>query len=153
MSEPEYQPTDRTAQSHRSLLSAVHQVGAALASPAPGREQEWGGGVLSGLLDLTRAFKAHVHAVQGPDGLYEEVESSMPHAGNRVQYLRETNQSLADRLELLEREVRRIADGEGTAFMAVRANALQLIGEVRHQQSREVDLVYQAFQQDIGSGD
>lgn len=153
MSQSELEPTGRTAESHRSLLSAVHQVGAALASPAPGREQEWGKGVLAGLRELGEALRAHVAAVQAPDGLYEEVETAMPQAGNRVQYLRETNQSLQDRIELLEREVRRIAQGEGTAFMAVRANALQFIGEVRHQQSREVDLVFQAFQQDIGSGD
>jgi hypothetical protein len=114
---------------------------------------EWGRGVLEAWLELEVALREHVEAVQGDDGLYAEVEGTLPQAANRLQYLRETNQSLLDRVELQEREVRRIAEGVGAAFMAVRANALQLIGEVRHQQSREADLVYQAFQQDIGAGD
>jgi hypothetical protein len=114
---------------------------------------EWGRGVLEAWLELAAALREHIAAVEGDDGLYAVVEQTLPQAANRLQYLRETNQSLLDRVELQEREVRRIADGVGAAFMAVRANALGLIGEVRHQQSREADLVYQAFQQDIGSVD
>lgn len=102
---------------------------------------------------MSAALREHVDAVQGDDGLYAKLEEALPQAGTRLQYLRETNQSLMDRVELVEREVRRISDGAGAAFMAVRSNALQLIGEVRHQQSREADLVYQAFQQDIGAVD
>ena len=153
MSDPVIQPTDRAAEGHRSVLSCVHRVGSALAAPAPGREQDWARAVLASLEELQDSLGEHLRFVERPGGLYPEIEEAFPEATHRVLYLRETNRSLLDRLELLMRETRRIAEGEGAAFMAVRSNALTLIGEIRHQQSRETDLVFQAFQTDIGAGD
>ena len=153
MTEPHTPPTDRAAEGHRSVLSCVHRVGDALAAPAPGREQEWAAAVLASLEELQESLGEHLRNVERPGGLYPEIEETFPEATHRVLYLRETNRSLLDRIELVTRETRRIAQGEGAAFMAVRSNALTLMGEIRHQQSRETDLVFHAFQTDIGAGD
>lgn len=153
MSAPNSRPSDLVTQSQQSVLSCVHAVGAALAQPAPGRERAWAGGVLESVIALRQRMEQHLVDVDHADGLYPQIEETFPEATHRVQYLRETNRSLMDRIGLLEKEVGRIAHGEGTAFMAVRSNALQLMGEIRHQQSREIDLVFQAFQTDIGAGD
>lgn len=153
MTTPQSPPTERAAQSLHSVLSCVHRVGSAIASPAPGREREWASAVRESVIALRERLEEHLVDVERPDGLYPQIEESFPEATHRVQYLRETNRSLMDRVALLDREAARISQGEGSAFMAVRSSALQLLGEIRHQQSREIDLVFQAFQTDIGAGD
>jgi hypothetical protein len=145
--------TETVAAAHGNLTRAIHHLEAALASPAPTREREWAGEVLAHLNKLTDSLMAHLNEVEAAGGLYAELDDAMPHAGNRIGYLRDTNRSLLDRVELLMREVRRVAIGEGLAFMAVRAHAADLMTELRAQQSREIDLVFEACSRDTGDID
>ena len=150
MSDSQAEVSSQASRGHSALLAAIHHLEAALASPAPGREREWAGHVAEDLGSVCRALAAHARAVEAPDGLYEQLEEAMPQAATRLRYLRETNRSVADRAELLRREVERIMVGEGSAFMAIRDHAAGLMTALRHQQSRELDLIFEAFERDLG---
>lgn len=145
--------TEQIAQKHSALLGAIHSLETALFAPAPGRERDWARQVIGRLREMHGELETHRREVEGADGLYEQLETVMPRAATRIQYLKDTNQSLIDRAELLEREVERIARSGVGAFMAVRSNATLLLGEMRHQQAREVDLMFEAFDRDIGMPD
>lgn len=138
---------------HDPILSAIHSLERALVSPAPGRQQEWASQVADDLRDVCAALARHREDVEKDDGLYEQLEDAMPRAAVRLQYLRETNVSLLEQAELLERQVERMAAGESAAFMSVRTQSLQLLSEMRQQQAREIDLVFEAFQRDTGEMD
>lgn len=144
---------EQITQKHSALLSAIHSLEAALFSPAPGREREWATQVTGRLREVHGELETHRREAEGTDGLYEQLETVMPRAATRIQYLKDTNQSLVDRVELLIREVERIAKSGTGAFMAVRSNSTLLLGEMRHQQAREVDLMFEAFDRDIGMPD
>lgn len=145
--------TELVTQKHSALLSAIHSLEAALFSPAPGREREWATQVSGRLREVHAELETHRREAEGVDGLYDQLEVVMPRAATRIQYLKDTNQSLVDRVELLIREVERIAKSGVGAFMAVRSNSTLLLGEMRHQQAREIDLMFEAFDRDIGMPD
>lgn len=150
MDRPGGRSAQRTSTEHSALVEAIHHLEAALRAPAPGRSQAWGESVRKHLKALHESLLEHIRSAEGPGGLYEELEEEAPETAQRIGYLRETNRNLLDRSELLLREVDRVASGEGQAFMAVRSNAAALLNELRAQQSREVDLIYEVFERDIG---
>ncbi|MBM3458194.1 MAG: hypothetical protein FJX77_06650 [Armatimonadetes bacterium] len=153
MNENHRRASERASRGHNSLVEAMHRLEAALASPAPGREAEWAAHVLQDLETLLSVVQALREAVEGPGGLYEQVTETRPEASLRTMYLRDSNRYLADHARLLVEETERIARGEAAAFMAVRTHAAELLKELRQQQAREVDLVFETFQRDIGSSE
>lgn len=140
----------RRACQHAELIDAMRCVGDAIARPAPTREVEWARHVAQALARLLESLTEHHASAEGHDGLYHEIETAMPRAAQRVHYLRHTNRAIQGRARLLVEEVERVALPEGGAFMAVRASATDLLGEIRNQQAREVDLLFEAFQLDLG---
>lgn len=145
--------SERVTRGHSDLLNGIHSLESALLSPAPRRERDWAVGVSGRLREVCALLVRHRSTVEAEDGLYDQLETAMPRTALRIQYLRDTNQSLIDRAELLLREVERVASTGVGAFMAVRSNAALLLGEMRHQQAREVDLIFEAFDRDMGGAD
>jgi hypothetical protein len=119
----------------------------ALAGPAPpDRTAHWAGRVNAALLELSGDFRAHVAITEGPDGLYHDLLRTAPRLTGPVELLAHdhvlVNQSLEGLLALLDvpsvdvEKVRRL----GTALLGM---------VVRHRQ-RGADLVYEAYEVDIG---
>jgi hypothetical protein len=145
--------TENTSRSHSALVEGMLRLEAALAAPAPGREQEWAQRILGDLHGLVSALEAHGGSVEAEEGLYDQVADALPEMARRVTYLRDANAYLEARARLLLQEVNRVAEGEGAAFMAVRSHAGELMTELRQQQSREVDLIFEVFKRDISGMD
>jgi len=152
---PEFtnEAADRAKPERSNLLEAIRRLETAVCAPAPLRELEWVNTVRADVERVCSALELHRETVQKPGGLYEQIEKEAPQFSRRLDYMRTTNRQLIARGELLLDDVRRGSDGEAIAFMAIREQAINLMSGIRHQQAREVDLVYEAFTQDIGSPD
>lgn len=145
--------SERTAAEHDALLAAIHQLERALAAPAPGREREWARQVAA-TLDATRQqIEEHRRSAEAEDGLLVELQRALPEAAYRIDKLKEAHGAFIEETNGLLRDVEQLAtSGHGSAD-AIRRRAAALLSELRHHQARQVDLIYEAFNRDIGAID
>jgi len=139
----------RVASDHEEILSAVHRLEAALASPAPGRETAWkhrAGAALVGVLD---SVNVHRVSAESGGGVIAEAEALLgrPPAlaaarSQHVRLLKDAGALLAD-LEARREDLK-------LTCKAVRERAGRLASALRNHQALEADLILEAFDLDIG---
>jgi len=139
---PEYAPHER---SEESLRQAERALARAARPPEPGREREWVAEVTPALETAQRAIRLHREVMEGPSGLYEELQ-------HEAQWLVPRLERLLGRLGRIEAEtgaLRRMLAGasdesaHGTA--AIRADAQRMLGLLRALARREGDLLFDRF--------
>jgi hypothetical protein len=127
----------------------------ALAGPAPGRTTGWAQRVQAALAGLSDDFRAHIDVAEGPDGLHQAVLSTAPRLANAVTRLGRDHQRLRALIDGLLAEVGDLATAPAepcadAAVDQVRQRATALLRQlVRHRQ-RGADLVFEAYEVDIG---
>lgn len=134
----------RRAELRESMMALEH----ALAAPATARKDVWVERVNVALIELSADFGEHIDITEGPDGLYPGVITTAPHLSNSVTSLtREHAQitGMAERLltHLSEPTVTDDVDG-------VRDLGTTLLATLSRHRQRGADLVYEAYQTDIG---
>jgi hypothetical protein len=139
----------KAAREHESIISSVHRLEAALASPAPGREAAWkqrAGAALVGVLD---SLNVHRESAENKGGVIAEAEAVLGRpptlAEARTQHLR----LLKDGSELLA-DLEDQHDDPRLTCEAVRRRAWGLASALRNHQALEADLILEAFDLDIG---
>jgi hypothetical protein len=140
-------------QARRSqLLECLTDLESHLASAARPR---WGPAVAESLERLVDAFADHVAGAEGPGGLYEEIRRTAPRLGFRVDRLGAEHPSIAAALAELSALVASGVDQRPPDPLwveRVRREATAALGRlVRHRQ-RGADLLWEAFEQDLGVG-
>ena len=143
----------RRAELRESMSALEH----ALAAPARGGHAGWAQRVQAALVELSGDFREHVRITEGPDGLYRELLRRSPRLSEGVARLTREHTQINDRIEKLLALVTSAEQG-GTGPDAGREDAVDrvrtlgttLLGRlVRHRQ-RGSDLVYEAYDVDIG---
>jgi ATP phosphoribosyltransferase regulatory subunit HisZ len=131
---------------HRAeLKDSLGAVDDALASPLAG--PQWRERVRVALAELDHDFRTHVDLTESPGGLHDDVLAGSPRLSGRVRRLTDEHMRLTGVLGgLLAR-----LDGDGDLDRAaLREEATSLIGQlVRHRQAG-ADLVFEAYEVDIG---
>jgi hypothetical protein len=143
--------SERTRGERDDLLDCMHQLEAAMGSPAPGREREWATRASSDLQRVRLSFERHILSAEGRSGLLNELEITTAGIPLRVANLRHEHQQILEQLKSLERGL-----NHGTAnvdFGALREDAIQLLAAIRRHNANEVDLIFKCFWLDIGVGD
>jgi len=124
-------------------LSAVHQLEAALAAAAPGREDAWRGEVLSTLGVLDEATTEEERNAARPDSLLSDIARSQPRLRNRVRGLRTQYRHAREAIAAVRRELQ---EPDAHVEVAdVRQRLAALCSALRHQRARESDLIYEAY--------
>jgi hypothetical protein len=111
----------------------------------------WGEAVHASLLTVASDFGAHVEVTEGPGGLHQSILAGDLRLANAVAALTVEHGQIAEEIAVL------VADSEAPVTPAdvddLRDRATRLLGHlVRHRQ-RGADLIYEAFQTDVGGGD
>ena len=139
----------KAARDHEEILSAVHRLEAALASPAPGREAAWklrAGAALVGVVD---SLNVHRESAENEGGVIAEAEALLGRppalAAARSQHVG----LLEDARELLA-DLEERGDDPKLTCEAVRERAWRLASALRNHQALEADLILEAFDLDIG---
>jgi hypothetical protein len=135
---------DARAVDQDRTLVAVHQLEAALAEAAPGRESRWREGVLAGLVALDEATGGEFENAESPDSLLSDIKRTQPRLRTRVRGLRMQYVRLRDAIVSMRAELDEPAD-EDTDFADLRERLSWVLTALRHQRARESDLIYEAY--------
>jgi hypothetical protein len=133
------------------LRETLNSMENTLAAPARGRAVIWGEAVHTSLVLLADDFGAHVDVTEGPGGLHESILAGDLRLANAVKALTDEHAQIAEEIATL------VADSAAPVTPDdvddLRERATRLLGHlVRHRQ-RGADLVYEAYDTDIGGGD
>jgi hypothetical protein len=139
-----------TARRRADLRDALVDVEQAISRPAVGREPEWTKGVVLRLEGLAHAIDEHVEITERPEGLYDEISTKAPHLATKIDRLREEHPVLRDRTQVLLTKLQTTAIGPAWPLDEARDDLQRLLGQiVRHRQLGS-DLVWEAYNLDIG---
>jgi hypothetical protein len=138
-------------QRRATLHDALVHLEMAISSPATGRIPEWTAGVVKEVTGVRDAFDQHVLVTEKPGGLYEEIITRAPRLDGTVGRLKAEHPGIAtqlgatlDKLETVE------IGGEEWPLDIARDDLQRFIGTVIRHRQRGADLVWEAYNVDIG---
>lgn len=132
----------RRARLRESLIALEH----ALAGPTGGPPGQWSGYVRGALGELAEDLDRHVAITEGPQGLYADLAEVAPRLSDATDRLVNEHAEMRQRLETMLASL----DVDKPDPEEVRDLGTGLLGMlVRHRQ-RGADLVYEAYEVDIG---
>jgi hypothetical protein len=130
------------------LRESISALEYALAAPSTRSRQHWAERVHVALVELSADLRAHVDITEGPSGLYRELLRAAPRLSGPVARLtREHVLITAQVNDLLTRLDGPEADHD---VDPVRAMGTALLGTLIRHRQRGSDLVYEAYQVDVG---
>jgi hypothetical protein len=131
------------------LRESMDALELALAAPAPADgTSHWVERVHAALLELSGDFRQHVAVTEGPDGLYQELERSAPRLAGRVNRLAEDHVRIHEQLDELIALVESPSAAEDVEN--VRSLGTALLGRIVRHRQHGADLVYEAYEVDVG---
>ena len=134
----------RRAELYESM-SALEQ---ALAAPAPGRLDAWAERVHVALVELISDFQEHIAIAEGPRGVYRGVVKANPRLSDAVARLTRDHDEIN---ELIRDLLNRVGPASVADDVdAVRDLGTALLARLIRTRQRSTDLVYEAYQSDIG---
>jgi hypothetical protein len=132
------------------LHNALVEVEVASSAPAPGREPLWALDVRKSLLTLRTTLDQHIEATERPEGLYDEITGLAPHLAGKVRRLRAEHPALRDETtHLIDRLESSAVDDEWPVDQA-RDDVQRLLGRIVRHRQHGADLVWEAYNLDIG---
>jgi hypothetical protein len=132
----------------RESLDALEQ---ALASPAVGRPLIWGERVRSVLVEVADDVREHIAGTEGPDGLHQTILAGDLRLTNAVQGLTQEHAQLSGELAELIAMTEPPVTAEDVP--EVRERATRMLGHLIRHRQRGADLIFEAYETDIGVGD
>lgn len=130
------------------LRVAIINLEQSLAAPALGDNETWRLRVHGSVEALLADFREHVALTEGTDGFHQDVVATAPHLAGAVQRLVRDHSRLNGRIDaLLASTANR---GEPASAAQVRALGTDLIGALMKHRQLGADLVFDAYETDIG---
>jgi hypothetical protein len=137
----------RRATLHESL---VH-LEIAISSPAAGRIPGWTDLVTKEMVGVRDAFEQHVFVTEKPGGLYEEIITRAPRLDGTIRRLKDEHPEITDRVGTMLARLEEIEiGGPDWPLEAARDDLQRLIGTVIRHRQKGADLVWEAYNVDIG---
>ncbi len=129
------------------LRGSMSALEFALAGPVLGAQVRWSERVHVALVELSADLREHIDVTEGPGGLYVDLLATTPRLSGAVSRLTREHRQISDLVDDLLTRVRAPA---GEDVDQVRDLGTRLLGLlVRHRQLGS-DLVYEAYELDIG---
>jgi hypothetical protein len=133
------------------LRESMEALDKALTTPPAGRAVLWGGAVHTALGEIADDFSEHIEVTEGPDGLHQAILSGDLRLANQVEALTSEHEQLAESIaRLVVDTLPPVADDDVTAITAA---GMQLLDQLVKHRQRGADLIYEAYDTDIGGGD
>ena len=135
----------------QTLHDAIVQLEMAISSPAAGRAADWGAQVTKDMVGVRDAFEQHVIVTEKPGGLYEEIMERAPRLAGTVKRLQDEHPAIGDSVTtLLGRLESDEVDTASWPLDRARDDLQRLIGAVVRHRQKGADLVWEAYNVDIG---
>jgi hypothetical protein len=138
-------------QRRATLHDALVHLEMAISSPAAARIPDWTGVVVKELTGVRDAFDQHILVTEKPGGLYEEIIMRAPRLDGTVTRLREEHPDISVQIDgMLERIGSVEIGGDEWPLDRARDDLQRFIGTVIRHRQRGADLVWEAYNVDIG---
>jgi hypothetical protein len=126
------------------LLGGIQRMENAIQTPVG--DPAWQPRVTHAVAQLKAAFWEHVQATEGPGGLYAGVVDDAPRLAPYLTGLVVDHKTMWSQLDELEGRL----GAESHGHEEVRRHAARLIREVWEHRQRGADLLYEAYETDLG---
>jgi len=142
---------DAARQRRKTLHDTLVHLEEALSSPAAVRIPDWTATVLKELHEVRDAFEQHIVVTEQDDGLYEEILERAPRLEGNVRRLREEHPEIRTGIDSMLERLENTEIGTDTWQLEQARDDLQrFIGRVIKHRQRGADLVWEAYNVDIG---
>ncbi|MGH8963351.1 MAG: hypothetical protein ACRDWT_19535 [Jatrophihabitantaceae bacterium] len=138
-------------QRRAELRESINALEQALASPAVGRPLIWGERVRSVLVEVADDFREHIEVTEGPDGLHQAILAGDLRLTNAVDALTAEHKQISEQIAALVAETEPPVTADDATDVRERAN--HMLGHVIRHRQRGADLIFEAYETDIGGGD
>ncbi|HEX6247534.1 MAG TPA: hypothetical protein VFZ64_06650 [Nocardioidaceae bacterium] len=130
------------------LRGSIDALELALSAPAAMDRQRWQERVHAALVELSSDLRLHVEITEGPQGLHQELLEAAPRLSEAVRRLAVEHVQIAEQTEKL---LHLAANAENLEDVTVlRDLGTDLLGTLIRHRQRGADLVYEAYEFDIG---
>jgi hypothetical protein len=147
----ELSPTLAEARRRRAdLHHALVETEEAISGPASGREALWTQEVVAALSRLRETIEEHIEVTERTEGLYDEVLHKAPRMAGAVQRLREEHPALRDSTSEMMAKLRTTPLGTTWSLEEARDDVQRLLGRIVKHRQLGADLVWEAYNLDIG---
>ncbi|HZP91225.1 MAG TPA: hypothetical protein VFC04_09550 [Actinomycetota bacterium] len=136
----------RRADLHHSLVELEH----AISSAAAGKLEEWTRGVWLRLLQLRETIDEHVEVTERPNGLYDEIRLRAPRLDAQITRLQNEHPEMRERTEELIARLEKPGIGEEWPLEQARDDIQRLLGMIVRHRQVGADLIWEAYNLDIG---
>ena len=133
------------------LRESIGVLEEALAAPATGRAIAWGERVHAALRHIADDFTEHVVVTEGPDGLHADIQNAAPRLARAVTRLAGEHLDLTAEIAGLVAATQ--AGVVEVEVVAIRDRGVALLAALTRHRQRGADLVFEAFETDLGAGD
>jgi hypothetical protein len=131
----------------------MHQLEAALAAAAPGRELPWNERVHECLSGVQAVLERHVTSFKEKHSLLALIDLTRPTLVRRVERLRREHVDLLQQADAPRQQVSHYGPEELPAYANIRHQAARLLKALRQHQARVAELIFKSLSTDIGAGD
>jgi hypothetical protein len=138
------------ARRRADLRHALVDVERAISSPAAGRLQTWTGDVVKRLTLLRDSIDEHIEVTERSEGLYEEILHRAPRLSSQVDRLRAEHPALRTATADLIERLHSTSIGRDWPLDEARDDAQRLLGKIVKHRQQGADLVWEAYNLDIG---
>ncbi len=121
----------------------------ALSAALVGRGAEWRANLLPHVDDLRAAWASHVSGTEGPGGLWEQIRTDAPRLLGGLRRLGREHELLAAEAAAVHDDLTAAGDDEAK-LATVRERANALLNQLARHRQRGADLIYEAYEHDIG---
>ena len=133
------------------LYEAILGLERALAVPAGDAPEAWGEVLAAPVARLVEVIDTHVDGTEGPGGLFEQIRDDAPHLLSVVERLRREHTPLEEAASALAAHAAAVTtDAE---VDEVRDEALDLVRRLLEHRHQGAELLFDAYQVDVSSGD
>jgi hypothetical protein len=139
-----------TARRRADLHEALVAVERTISSPAVGREADWSKDVLRQLEDLSHTIDEHVEVTERPGGLYDEISERAPRLATKIERLRQEHPEMRDATLALTKKLATTGVESETELSDLRDELQRLLGRIVRHRQLGADLVWEAYNLDIG---
>jgi hypothetical protein len=134
-----------------TLHDALVHLEVAISSPAAGRIPEWTELVTKEMIGVRDAFEQHVMVTEKPGGLYEEIITRAPRLDGTVRRLKDEHPDIAEKTaQMVQRLELATIGGPEWPLEDARDDLQRFIGTVIRHRQKGADLVWEAYNVDIG---
>jgi hypothetical protein len=142
---------DEASKRRKTLHDTLVNLEQAISSPAAARIPDWTASVLKEVVEVREAFDQHVIATERPDGLYDEILARAPRLAGNIRRLKDEHPEITERVQAMVLRLETVPiDPDGWPLDHARDDLQRFIGAVIRHRQKGADLVWEAYNVDIG---